>query len=116
MIPSLVTDYPNPAYPLSDVIAKAQVGFVHFRKEALDGAAELEFSPQDITDCISGLSPSDFFKSMDAKNPRWSRCRQDVYKTHHLGQEIYVKFQYWPDKTKRLFIVSFKRNTDDRAD
>lgn len=113
MIPSFVTDYSSPAYSLSDVIAKAQVGYVHFRKQALDGAAELEFSPQDITDCITGLAPSNFFKSMDAKNPAWAGCRQDVYKTQHLGKEVYVKFQYWPSKTKRLFVVSFKENTDD---
>lgn len=116
MIPSFEADYPDPAYPLADVIAKARVGFVHFREEALDGAADLEFSPHDITDCITGLSPNNFFKSMDAKNPRWAGCRQDVYKTLHLGKEVYVKFQYWPNKTKRLFIVSLKRNTDDRDD
>jgi hypothetical protein len=116
MIPSFVTDYPNPAYPLSDVIAKAQVRYIRFREEALNGAAELEFSPQDITDCITGLSPGDFFKSMDAKNPVWAGCRQDVYKTRHLEKEIYVKFQYWPNKTERLFIISFKGNTDDHND
>ena len=115
MIPFFVADYPNPAYALSDVIAKARVGYIHFSGKALDGAGELDFSPQDVIDCLTGLSATDFYKSMDAKNPQWAGHRQDVYKTLHLDKPVYVKLQYWPAKTKKLFIVSFKRNSDVRS-
>jgi hypothetical protein len=116
MIPSLVTDHPDPAYSLTEVIAKVQVGYLQFRGAALDGAGELGFSPQDVIDCLLRLTPSNFVKSMDAVNPLWAGCRQDVYKTRHLGKAVYLKFQYWPDKTKKLFIVSFKRNTDGHSE
>lgn len=37
-----MADYPDSAYPISEVLEKAKVGFVHFRREALDDAAVLE--------------------------------------------------------------------------
>ena len=102
-----MADYADPAYALSDIIEKARVGFLHFRREALDDAAELGFDYRDITDCILALAPDDFHKSMDSENPKWAGCRQDVYKPTYCGQELYVKVQYWP--AKRLYVVSFKR-------
>lgn len=102
-----MSDYSDPAYPLSDVLERARVGFLHFRREALDDAAELELTQHDIVACILELKESDFHKSMDAENPKWKGCRQDVYKPRYCGQEIYVKLQYWP--AKRLYVVSFKR-------
>lgn len=101
-------DHPVPAYPLNDVIAKARAGFVWFRRDALDGAAILNLGRQDIVDCIVALNEADFWKSMDAVNPHWFGCRQDVYKTRYLGVEVYVKFQYWPQSAARLYVVSFK--------
>lgn len=102
-----MADYLDPAYALSDIQEKAKVGFLHFRREALDGAAELELTQHDIIDCILLLKDSDFHKSMDAENPVWKNCRQDVYRPTYCGIELYVKLQYWPQK--RLFVVSFKR-------
>lgn len=102
-----MADYPDPAYALSDIQEKAKVGFLNFRRDALDGAAELDLTRQDIVDCILALNDADFHKSMDAENPRWEGCRQDVYKPTYCGHELYVKLQYWPQK--RLYVVSFKR-------
>src|SRR5215212_5300572 len=102
-----MADYPDPTYDLSEVQEKARVGFLNFRREALDGAAELDLDRHDITDCVLSLKACDFHKSMDADNPRWIGCRQDVYKPTYGGIQIYVKIQYWP--ANRLYIVSFKR-------
>lgn len=100
-------DYTQPAHHLADVIEKARVGFVRFRTEALDGAAELDFDRHDILACIEGLSEADFHKSMDATFPKWAGCRQDVYTPSYNGVQVYLKFQLWPGK--RLHILSFKR-------
>ncbi len=104
-----MSDYESPAYSLSEVIEKAKVGFIHVRHQAQDDAEALDFDLRDIIECISSLRQSDFAKSMDAENPRWHDCRQDVYKPTYNGIELYVKLQYWPHKTKRLYVVSFKR-------
>jgi hypothetical protein len=102
-----MADYMDPAYALSEIQEKAKVGFLSFRREALDGAAELDLDRHDIVACILALTSADFHKSMDAERLIWKGCRQDVYKTIYCGYDLYVKMQYWPQK--RLFVVSFKR-------
>jgi len=100
-------DCPDPAHDLPAVQEKAKVGFVTIARGALDSAAELDFGYHEILACVMALEPADFHKSMDAENPRWSGCRQDVYRPFHEGRELYVKFQLFPGQ--RLHIVSFKR-------
>lgn len=57
-----MADYPGPAYALLEIHERARAGFFHFRREALDGAAELDLDRQDIIDCILALRESDFHK------------------------------------------------------
>lgn len=100
-----MADYSEPAYDLDELQASARVGFIHFRDEALDDLAELEWHPREAIDCILALTPADFHKSMDSE--RWRGCRQDVYRPVFNGVSLYVKLQRWPGK--RLYVVSFKR-------
>lgn len=108
-----MADYPNPAHDLQAVQAKVQVGFVSYYYKAIDTAAELDFTRADIDDCLLGLQSADFYKSMDARNPAWCGCRQDVYRPRFFGEWMYVKFQLFPVRAQRVHVVSFKRKVDD---
>ena len=80
-------------HDLVAIKAKVAVGFVHYRMQAVRSAAELEFSRQDIDQCIQGLTPADFYKTMPSRVPKWAGCWQDVYKPTYWGVELYVKIQ-----------------------
>lgn len=90
------------------------MGFVHYRREALESAFALEFSRADIDECVLALTPQDFHKTMPARNPKWSGCWQDVYKPTFNSQRLYVKMQLFPGQ--RVFIVSFKDKDEDGID
>ncbi len=45
---------------------------------------------------------------MDADEPKWAGCIQDVYKPTYQGFELYVKYQIYPKTKGSLFVVSFK--------
>jgi len=111
-----VADYNYPAHDLEAVKAMVRVGFLAYRPQALDTAAEMDMDRHDINECILGLECDDFHKSMDALNPKWAGARQDVYKPQYGGEWLYVKFQLWPVKVKRLYILSFKRKVNDDDD
>src|SRR6266436_4757184 len=88
MLPSRMADYAQPAYLLSDIVNQARAGLLHYQLEALDDAGALNFDRHDINDCLIALKSDDFFKSMDAENPAWQGCRQDVYKPTYCGVEV----------------------------
>ncbi|WP_312949904.1 type II toxin-antitoxin system MqsR family toxin [Superficieibacter sp.] len=70
---------------------------------AYNGAAALGFSSRnEMFEVILALTPSDFYKSMEAeKDPGYW---QEVYKPVYLCQDIYLKFIVKDD----VVIVSFK--------
>ena len=103
----------KPTHDLSAIMAKVAVGFVHYRVQAVRSAAELEFSRQDIDQCILELTPADFHKTMPSRVPKWAGCWQDVYKPTYCGGELYVKIQLYPGQ--RVYVVSFKRKDEDES-
>lgn len=104
----------TPTHDLTSIKQKVAVGFVHYRREALEGAFALKFSPADMADCLLALTAQDFHKSMPARNPKWSGCWQDVYKLTFNGKRVYVKLQLFPGQ--KLHIVSFKDKDEDGND
>jgi hypothetical protein len=72
------------------------------------GARALRFDMQDIVDCVLELGEADFHKSMPSTSypGRW----QDVYRTHYLDEDVYLKLQvvHLADDAEVVVIVSFK--------
>lgn len=102
-----MADYPDPDLPLAVVQAKVLSGFWHIRVEAQHDA--LALSPNlSVRLCLLSLQEADFHKSMNAEEPKWAGCRQDVYKPEYGGFSLYVKFQIYPIVKGQLFVVSFK--------
>jgi motility quorum-sensing regulator / GCU-specific mRNA interferase toxin len=89
-------------YPLSDVKALVQKGSVQATRSALEGAALLGFSFNDMKEVVKNLEVGDLYKSMTSyhDNSIW----QDVY--HYPAEEgdIYLKLQI----VGNVVIVSFK--------
>lgn len=102
-----MADYSEPAIPLKEVHARVLAGYWHIRPEAQHDAINLGLK-LGVRLCLLALTPNDFHKSMDAEEPEWKGCRQDVYKPLFEGIEVYVKFQQWPLKKKTIHVVSFK--------
>lgn len=101
----------EPAHNLVEIQAMVRAGAVWYRRAAVEGAAELEMTAEDIDACILGLTAADFRKSMPSTRPVWSDCVMDVYKPSFMGEDLYVKFQRWPQE--KVYVVSFKRKYDD---
>lgn len=102
-----MADYSTPAIALAEVQARVVAGRWHVRQEAQHDA--LALSPHlSIRACLLALTDADFHKSMDAEEPKWSGCRQDVYKVTFGGFELYLKFQEFPLGKNQIFVVSFK--------
>jgi hypothetical protein len=102
-----VADYSEPAIALRDVHAKVIAGFWHIRREAQLNAIELGLHLA-VRTCLLALSESDFHKSMDAEEPKWAGCRQDVYRPELQATRLYVKLQLWPIEKGFIYVVSFK--------
>jgi hypothetical protein len=100
-------NYATPAIPLPIVYAKVLAGGWHIRQEAQQSMLALD-ETLSVRLCLLSLAVSDFRKSMDAEEPKWAGCRQDVYATFFGGFDLYVKFQIWPLAKELLFVVSFK--------
>jgi MqsR (Motility quorum-sensing regulator) toxin of toxin-antitoxin system len=103
-----VPDYPSPALTLAYVKARVLAGSWHIRREAQLSALAISTPAISVQACLLNLTPSDFHKSMDAEEPQWAGCRQDVYKPTFDGFALYVKFQKWPLDKDLLYVVSFK--------
>jgi len=73
-------------------------------RSALDGAAALGLTDEDVVACVLGLTSADFYKSMTALVDRtlW----QDVYPPRYAGLLLYVKVQIVGGKT--VVVISFK--------
>lgn len=102
-----MADYSEPGIPLRDVHAKVVAGLWHIRREAQLDAIQLGLQLK-IRICLLALTSSDFHKSMDAEEPKWAGCRQDVYRPELEAVSLYVKLQVWPIDKGFIYIVSFK--------
>ena len=102
-----MADYPDPSIPLQDMQAKVVAGLWHIRREAQYDAIALGLHLK-VREALLALTKADFHKSMDAEEPQWHGCRQDVYKPLFEGMELYLKFQVWPQSKGFIFVVSFK--------
>jgi motility quorum-sensing regulator/GCU-specific mRNA interferase toxin len=73
-------------------------------RSALDGAAALGLTDEDVVACVLGLTSADFYKSMPALINRslW----QDVYRPRYAGLPLYVKVQIIDGKI--AVVISFK--------
>lgn len=103
-----MADYDSPAIPLAVVQARVVAGRWHIRGEAQHAALALMSPPLSVRLCLLALVHTDFYKAMDAEEPKWKGAVQDVYKPSYMGLDLYVKFQEWPLRSEQIFVVSFK--------
>lgn len=100
-----MTEKRRPHYTLTEV--KRFIRRVESRRitrSALDGAAVLGLTDEDVVACVLDLMSVDFYKSMTATVDRtlW----QDVYRPRYAGVPLYVKIQIVGGKT--AVVISFK--------
>ncbi|MCW5589694.1 MAG: type II toxin-antitoxin system MqsR family toxin [Legionellales bacterium] len=81
----------------------SKVTALRITASGLKGARAMGFGRQEIIDTIAQLDRKNFVKSMTTYNDH--RVWQDVYRTHYLGYDIYIKFQV--DELGH-FVISFK--------
>jgi|GEM_PF-840862 hypothetical protein len=103
-----MTDKRKPSYSLKEVNQAALEDRCQLTIGARQNAHEIGFSETEVTDVISKLGPTDFYKSTPSYyNPSvW----QDVYKVFARGIPVYIKFKGDPSGSK-YWGNSFKRDT-----
>jgi len=98
----------GPTHPLEHVHRLILGSSYRITGSSWEGARALGFDMQDIVDCVLALSEADFHKSMPSTSypDRW----QDVYRTHYLDVDVYLKLQVVrvADDGEVVVIVSFK--------
>ena len=77
-------------------------GKIRFTQTAVDGADDLGFDLQAMTDVVLALTPEEFFKSMTTHLDH--RILQDVYNTTTSAGDVYVKLTVIDD----VLVVSFR--------
>lgn len=89
-------------YPLPTIKELVISGNVRATKAALEGAAALKFSFDDMISVVQNLEAEDFYKSMTSHSnyTLW----QDVYRYPAIIGDIYLKLQI----VEGVVIVSFK--------
>ncbi|ODN40950.1 type II toxin-antitoxin system MqsR family toxin [Piscirickettsia litoralis] len=98
------TSFTKPTYCLDSIKAEFdRVECLRMTGVASRSAAELDFTLQDVVDCIQELESYNFYKTM-APYSKGFTANHDVYKINYLEIDLYIKFQ----KVKDFFIVSFK--------
>jgi hypothetical protein len=97
---------PNqPTYDLSLIQKKILRRFEHtISHTAASDARALGFGEDQIRQCVCGLDPSMFYKTMPATEE--AGLSQDVYRAHYQEYDLYVKVQI--DQHDRARVVSFK--------
>ena len=97
----------RPRYPLGQIKAAfADAARLNRTMSAAEGAEALGLDEEAVVDVIARLTAQDFDKSMPSDlDPA---IRQDVYKPHVDGRELYVKFTR--DAQGGLLLISFKEN------
>ena len=89
-------------YPLTDIKALVRAGRVYATRAALEGAAALGFTFDDMKHVVENLEVSDLHKSMTSQHD--AAIWQDVYRYPAEEVDIYLKLQIVGD----VVIVSFK--------
>ena len=89
-------------YPLAEIKKLVKDGHVHATKAALAGAAELDYTLDDMIYVVENLETEDLHKSMTSyeNDELW----QDVYRYPAVEAEIYLKLQI----VDKAVIISFK--------
>ncbi len=89
-------------YPLATIKSLIDRGLIKSTKTALEGAAALGLSFEDMEEIVKSLEPRDFYKSMTSRADHtvW----QDVYHFPSNAGDIYIKLSV----VEEVLIVSFK--------
>lgn len=77
----------------------------YLTKSARDGVLALGLDVSDVCECVEGLTPACFHKTMESD--RMPGLWQDVYRTTYQGVEIYLKLQIAP--AGQAVVISFKQ-------
>ena len=93
----------RPTYDLGAIQASADSS-MEFTISALQGAAGMGMTRDDMIAVIKGLSRSDFYKSMTTYHNH--RVWMDVYHGRASGYDIYIKFVQ--DTVAEFVCTSFK--------
>ena len=94
----------GPTYSLADLQRRAASGAYVVTRSAYAGAGLLGFDESDVLRCLLGMTPGDFYKTMESveRPGLW----QDVYRPVYSGEELYVKLQL--SLVGRTVVISFK--------
>ncbi len=89
-------------YPLTDIQKLVREGQVYATKAALAGAAELNYTLDDMIYVVGNLETDDLHKSMTSHDN--DELWQDVYRYPAEEADIYLKLQI----VDMVVIISFK--------
>lgn len=93
----------TPKYDLDEIKSLIRAGDVIVTGKARDNARALNFTYDDIIDCVLSLSDRVFYGAMEADDrPGFF---QDVYHPRLNGTDLYVKLQIDED----AIVIQFKR-------
>ena len=97
-----------PRYSLDRVQRLVTADRYRVTDSARRGAMKLGLDESDIVECVAGLLPGHFYKTMESQ--RSAGTWQDVYRPSLSGITLYVKVQIvGADPTDLTVIISFKR-------
>lgn len=99
----------TPTYSLGEIQSAIRLGRYSITRRAAQDAARLQFDEHDVKECVLGLRPLHFYKTMMSR--RVEGLWQDVYRCRHRGWPIYTKIQTAADGG--AVVISFK--TDESA-
>jgi motility quorum-sensing regulator/GCU-specific mRNA interferase toxin len=92
-----------PTYDLNTIQEYVRSGLYRITLSAKQGAVALGMDTSDIETCVLGLTPKDFYKTMEAK--KLPGIFQDVYRPIFGRCELYLKLQI----TSEAVVISFKQ-------
>ena len=97
-----------PRYALDRIQQLVAVNHYRVTDSARRGAFELGLDESDIVECVAGLVPGHFYKTMESQ--RSAGTWQDVYRPSLSGIPLYMKVQIvGTDPTDLTVVISFKR-------
>lgn len=96
----------GPTYDLEEAKRLAKDGSLHVTGAAREAAFQNDLYFDDISAILFSLSPSDFYKTMEAKKLPGSF--QDVYHPTYRGVQLYYKIQIQTSSEKKVIIIDCK--------
>jgi motility quorum-sensing regulator/GCU-specific mRNA interferase toxin len=100
-----VSDQRTPTYPLDEIQACILAGRKRVTQIAREQGNRIRFDEPMILECVLGLTPQDFHKTMPSR--RFPGTWQDVYRPTFESEKLYVKVQL--DPVRGAVVISFKR-------